>query len=119
MEAIKVAGTMEKIVAKIGEERDKLEGLGIAVAQAESDYDKQMAVILIRLHNGEELEHMGKFIQKPPAATAKEIAKGICSETRLRLSSAHAKYNACKSNLTALQAQLNAFQSIFRHLEVV
>jgi len=88
---------------------------------AEAEYDKQMAIILIKLENGVELELAGLKIKNPKASNADRIAKGICWEQKLNLGKATALFKASETNynkiikkIEAIEAELNGYQSIFR-----
>ena len=100
---------IEKIVAEIGECRREIETKGNARANAISNYDKQLKIAIVTL----------KEESKYPATLIEKIAKGVCSDHRLTLELAEVGYKACISNLTALMAQLNGYQSIYRHLDSV
>lgn len=100
---------IEKIIKEIGECRRDIETKGNARAKAISNYDKQLKIAIVTL------KEAGKF----PATLIEKIAKGVCSDHRLTLELAEVGYKACISNLTALMAQLNGYQSIYRHLDSV
>ena len=107
MDIIKVRDCLEKLISDIGYCRRDIETKGNARAKAISNYDKQLKIAIIVLRDE------GKF----PATLIEKIAKGVCSDHREVLELAEVGYKACISNLNALMAQLNAYQSIFRHLE--
>ncbi len=104
-----VRDIVEKIIKEIGDCRRDIETKGNARAQAISNYDKQLKIAIVTLRDA------GKF----PATLIEKIAKGVCSDHRLTLELAEVGYKACISNLTALMAQLNGYQSIYRHLDSV
>jgi ADP-heptose:LPS heptosyltransferase len=107
MEALKVAQHIEKIIVEIGKARRLIEEKGQARARAISDYDKQLRVAIITL------KESGKF----PATLIEKIAKGVCSPQIEAREIAESGYKAVISNLQALMAQLNGYQSIYRHLD--
>ncbi len=109
MDIMKVKDCIEKIIADIGHCRRDIETKGNARANAISNYDKQLKIAIVTLKEN------GKF----PATLIEKIAKGVCSDHRLTLELAEVGYKACISNLTALMAQLNGYQSIYRHLDSV
>lgn len=86
-------------------------------AKAISDYDKALAITLIKLKNGEELMIEDIAIKDPPASTSEKIAKGACWQERLAMETADALYKANLSSMESLKAELNGWQSIFRYLE--
>lgn len=100
---------IEKIVSEIGTSRREIEKKGNERAKAISNYDKQLKIAIVTLRAE------GKF----PVTLIEKIAKGVCSDHREKLELAEVGYKACISNLTALMAQLNGYQSIYRHLDSV
>jgi len=46
-----------------------------------------------------------------------KIAKGICYQEKLNMELAEAQYKNAIVGMSAIQAELNGFQSIYRHLE--
>jgi hypothetical protein len=100
---------IQKIISGIGDCRRDIETKGNARANAISNYDKQLKIAIVTLKEN------GKF----PATLIEKIAKGVCSDHRLTLELAEVGYKACISNLEALKAQLNGYQSIYKHLDSV
>ncbi len=106
MELIKVKDCIEKLISEIGKCRREIETKGNARAMAISNYDKQLKIAIVTL------KEAGKF----PATLIEKIAKGVCADHREQLELAEVGYKACISNLEALKAQLNGYQSIYKHL---
>lgn len=119
MEIVEVADNIQELIKEIGKCRREIEDKGKAKAKAISDYDRKIAVTLATLRNTEEYTLAGKTYKTPPVTIAEKIAKGVCSEERYAMELADSGYKATISNLEALKAQLNGYQSIFRHLENV
>ena len=107
MEVLKVAECIENIIQEIGKARRLIEEKGKARAKAISDYDKQLRVAIITLKDS------GKY----PATLIEKIAKGVCAPQIEAREIAESGYKAVISNLQALMAQLNGYQSIYRHLD--
>ena len=89
--------------------------LGTAVAL--SEYDRQLAVTLIKLRNGKEATLDGETIQSPPATITEKIAKGVCWEAKLNADTKEGELKALQSTMNAIMAELNGLQSIYRHLD--
>lgn len=117
MDIIKVKDCIEKLIREIGTTRREIEEKGREKAAAISDYDRQLAVTLATLRNTDNYTLAGKTYPAPPVTISEKIAKGICAKERYDLEVAESAYKACISNLEALKAQLNGYQSIFRHLD--
>lgn len=117
MELIKVKDYIEKLIIEIGHSRREIEDKGRAKAKAISDYDRKMAITLATLRNQDFYTLGDREYKAPPITIMEKIAKGICSEECYERELAESNYKACISNLEALKAQLNGYQSIYRHLD--
>ena len=104
---IQIADNIQKLIAEIGKCRREIEGKGNARAKAIANYDMRIGTAIVTL------KEEGKF----PATLIEKIAKKLCSEDRYAMEVAESGYKAVICNLECLQAQLNGFQSIFRHLD--
>ena len=107
MEVVEVAKCIEKIIVEIGKCRRQIETKGNARAKAISNYDMRIRIAIITLKDE------GKF----PATLIEKIAKGVCAPDIEAKEITESDYKACISNLNALMAQLNGYQSIYRHLD--
>ena len=107
MEVIKVADKIEAIILEIGYYRRQIEQKGIERAKTISNYDMRIGIAVITLKDE------GKF----PATLIEKIAKKLCCKDREDLEIAESAYKAVICNLQALMAQLNGYQSIYRHLD--
>ncbi len=107
METFEIASRIEAIVKEIGKFRKQIESKGTERAKAISNYDMRLGIAIITLKDE------GKF----PATLIEKIARKVCAPDKERLELAESGYKACISNLTALMAQLNGYQSIYRHLD--
>ena len=119
MDVVKCAKIIEKIVAEIGEVRKKIKDKGEAKAKTISGYDKSLAITLAELGHNENYELNKKTYKQPPITLRKTIAKGIVADFLYEKEIADSDYKACISNLEALKAQLNGYQSIYKHLDSV
>ena len=101
------AECIQGCISAIGKTRREIESKGLARAKAISNYDMRLGIAIVTL------KEEGKF----PATLIEKIAKKLCAPEREQLEIAESGYKACISNLTALQAQLNGYQSLFRWLD--
>lgn len=118
LECVTIAKQIHEMVKKSQEIRATFRKLNEAKCKAAADYDRQMAVVLIRLKNGDAIEWNGQRIENPPASYCEKIARGVCSDARLKMDTAEGLYHAAQSNLRALQAEMSCLQTINRHLDV-
>ena len=100
---------LEDIIADIGKSRKEIESRGLEKARTVAMYDVKLGGAI------QILREEGKF----PATLIEKIAKKLCGDDRKAMEEADVLYKACISNLEALKAQLNGYQSIYRHLESV
>jgi len=117
MEARLVKKYIEKIIKDIGDCRREIEKKGNAKAKAMKNYDKALAIALATLGHSDNYELGGKTYKQPPVTIREKIAKGICADFLEEKEIAECAYKACISNLEALKAQLNGYQSIYRHAD--
>lgn len=83
-----------------------------------SEYDKQLAITIIKLKNNNITEWEGENIVNLPATLIEKIAKGICSRARNDMEIADGLYKSVISNIDSVQAELNGYQSINKHLSI-
>lgn len=117
MELGQAAERIQAIISEIGKCRREIEAKGKARASAIRVYDMKLAIALATLRNADTYELGGKTYKAPPVSIAEKIAKGLVAQEREAMELAESGYKACISNLEALKAQLNGYQSIFRHME--
>jgi len=113
---IQVSDKIEQAIKNLSRGRLLLQERAEAKSNAIANYDKEMAKVLIQLKNGVEFELDGSKVSNPLAAVIKEIAKGICWKVKLELDKAEALYKNSIVGLSVIQAELNGWQSIYRHL---
>jgi hypothetical protein len=119
MDVVKIAEIITGLIEVIGKTRREIETKGQAKAKAISDYDRKMAITLAELRNNESYTLGEKTYKTPPVSIMEKIAKGICSQERYELEIAESNYKATVSNLNAMLAQLNGYQSIYKHLSIM
>lgn len=117
MELIAVKDCIEKLISEIGKSRREIEDKGKARAKAIMEYDKALAISIATLRNDKNYLLYGKQYPQPPTTIIEKLAKGICAQQAYDKEIAESGYKACISNLEALKAQLNGYQSIYRHLD--
>lgn len=119
METVEVALEIRKKIAELDTWKKELLSISVPKAQAESDYDKAMAKTIIGLKNGISYEIDSIFIQNPPATVMDRVARGICWNEKLEMDKAETKYKSTLNIINLIEAQLNGYQSINRHLSEV
>ena len=119
MELIKLTDKIQEKIDLLAKGRQELSSRAVAKANASSDYDRQLAVTLISLKNG--VEHILDEVSiiNPPASTSERIARGLCYKQKLAMELADTLYRNAVIGMSALEAEVNACQSILKYLEEV
>ena len=102
---IAYARYIEDLITAIKTRYTELPELGVAKAQTAMEYEKALAIAIVGLKG----EH--------PVSILEKIAKGECVKQLYDKMVAESAYKACITKIEANKAQLNAYQSLFRHLD--
>jgi hypothetical protein len=119
MEAIQVAKEIEGKINELELLKKELPAAIYHQGKTAADYDKQLALTIVRLRNGTEMQFEGYTVKDPPVSIMERIAKGICWQEALTMDTAEGKLKAIDSAIKTTMAQLNGFQSINRYLAEV
>lgn len=119
MEVLQVSQEIEKRIGLLAEARKLLAERASIKAVTIAEYDKALALTIIKLRNGIELELEGNKIKNFPATVLEKVAKGFCWQERLAMEEASASYGVAVSGMDSIKAELNGMQSIYRHLSEV
>ncbi len=117
-EVIDIQKKIEQNIMLIQKERPKLDILAREKAVYAANYDKAIAVTIMKLNNGKALELDGETVKDPAKSIMEKIAKGICYQERLDMDVAEANYKSQVLKLDAVKAVLNGWQSVNRHLDI-
>ena len=116
MDIINISNEIEKKIKLLEKMRVEIKERAENKAKTIAEYDKQLAVTIIKLKNNNIGEWEGEELIKLPATIIEKTAKGICWQARLDMEKADALYKSLISNINSVQAELNGYQSINRHL---
>ena len=97
--------------------RSQLAQKGNAKAQKMAEYEKAIAVIMIRLKNGIEYELDGNKIINPQTTIIEKLARGIAWKEKLEQDKAETDYKSLITFIQTVEAEVNALQSINRYLD--
>ena len=117
MDVIHISEQIQFKINQLDLSINKLKERSINKAESISEYDRVLAITIIKLKNNVVFELDGEKVEKPPVTIIEKLAKGICYKERLQLETADAEYKSLMSGIACIQAQLNAYQSIFRHMQ--
>ena len=108
---------IEKRIGWLEEITKKLDDAGNVKAQAIADYDLAYAKAMTKLALGTVKEVGGEPLDgKPPATLILKYAAGMCYEERVALEISTNAYKSVITKVNVLQATLNGFQSLFKHI---
>lgn len=115
MDLISTISKIEELAGNLAKMRGSLKKFSDAKAVAISEYDKALALTMIKLKNGMITEFEGQHIDTLPATLIEKIAKGICYKESLAIESAEGTYKSAITAIESLKAELNGYQSINRY----
>uniref|UniRef100_A0A6H1ZDD3 Uncharacterized protein n=1 Tax=viral metagenome TaxID=1070528 RepID=A0A6H1ZDD3_9ZZZZ len=116
METLKVSENILKYIKFLDTGRAEIQKRAQRKAETIAEYEKQLAVTILRLYHQKLTEFEEQEIGKLPATLIEKTAKGICWKERLAMEQAEAEYKNAVVGMSALEAQLNGLQSLNRHL---
>ena len=117
MELIEVAQNIRESIRLLGIGRKGLRDRSEARANAIGNYEKEVGLTIMKLKNGVAFEIDGEKITNPPATLTEKIARAICYKSKIDSERADTEYKLAMKGLDVLQAELNGWQSINRHLK--
>jgi hypothetical protein len=102
--------------------RNSLDNYAENSANKTMEYEKQMALTLMGLRNGRTYEIEDKegdlqTVTDPPVTIMEKIAKGICCQEKMEADLAESKFKNAHTKVKAMMAELNALQTIHRHID--
>ncbi len=119
MEVIRVSDLIQQKISELEQERPKLLDQAQAKAQAISNYDRALAIAILKIKNGTITFLDGEEIGKVAANLIPYIAKGVCYSECFDKEVQENGYRAMLSNMEAVKAEMNGLQSINRNLSEV
>lgn len=119
MEALQVAQMIQGKIQELEQERPKLLDQAQAKAQAISNYDRAVAIAVLKIKNGTITHLDGEAIGKVAANLIPYIAKGLCFKECFDKEAEENGYRAILSNIEAIKAEMNGLQSISRNLSEI
>lgn len=117
MEVLEIAQEIKKKIDLLEIMRKEIRERGEAKARAIAEYEKSLAVTIIQLKNGVQMELEGQMIQNPGATITEKIARGITWEKKIEMEKCEALYKSLICNIDSVQAEINALQSLNRYLD--
>ena len=99
------------------ETRDALKIRANDKAKALGEYEKAIALTMLRLRNGQKVELDGEEVVYSSATGLEKIAKGVCYKESIARDIADSKYKNAVLALQAIHTTINALQSMLRYVD--
>jgi len=106
---IQIANEIRAKIKLLEKGRAELQGKAQGKANAIAEYDKVLAIAIIKYRDA------GKY----PATLIEKIAKGDCYKERAKAELTEAEYKLTVTKMNGIQAELNGYQTIYKHLDVI
>jgi len=111
------AKLMQERITLLQKARGAIKLLAVSKARAIGAYDRALAVTIVKLKNGVEMEMDGVKVLNPQTTIVEKIARGICFIEKINMEEADALYKAEISNMEAIKSELNGLQSLNRYIK--
>ncbi|MEI6567640.1 MAG: hypothetical protein WCR20_13265 [Verrucomicrobiota bacterium] len=116
---LEVAQMIQRKIQELEQERPKLLDQAQAKAQAISNYDRALAIAILKIKNGTITQLDGEEIKGLAQNLIPYIAKGLCYSECFDKEVHENGYKAILSNIDCIRAEMNGLQSINRNLSEV
>lgn len=113
-----VAKRIEGKITELEKGRELLRSVGEKEATLSAYYDKSIAVWTMKLLNGVPAELDGVKVVNPQKNQVGKLAKGLCFQEKIDMDLAKAEHKRIAQKLSCIKAELNALQSIYKHLDI-
>jgi len=105
MEALDVAKKINLKIIELDKLKESLEGLAIEKANAAANYEKKLAMVTLRLSQGDSA-----------ISLIDKLSRGECADEKMAMDLAESRYKNQLKIIDLTEAQLNGYQSINRFL---
>jgi DNA integrity scanning protein DisA with diadenylate cyclase activity len=116
-EIIRISQQIDEKSNELGQYAKRIKPLIDDIATAEEEFEKKYAKTLIQLKNGVEFELDGIKIKDPPAASVKEIARGICFKEKVAMDKAELLFRGLMKTIDILTTQMDGLRSKNKYIE--
>jgi hypothetical protein len=113
---IDIADEIRSKVTLLVDARNLLKSKGNLKSRLIAEYEKTLAIIMIRLKNGCEYELEGNKVKDVSTTTLEKIARGLAWKEKMELETAETDYKSLITFIQTIEAEVNALQSINKYL---
>ena len=117
MEIVNINQQIIDNIKLLRQTRDALSIRARDKANAIGEYEKAIAVTMLKFRNREPVEFEGQEIIDPPVSIMEKLAKGVCYKESIARDIAESNYKNATLGLQAIHTTINALQSILRYVD--
>ena len=96
--------------------KKELDSMPDVVSNSSAEYEKKLAKTIIQLKNGVSFNLEGVDVSNPLTTITEKVARGLCWAEAMKAQLDEIKYKNLNKKIDIVEAQLNGYQSINRHL---
>ena len=116
MELMQLSEKIEIRIKMLADGRNLLAEHSMNRAKSIANYEKVLGITYLKLRNNAIKTHEDYPCEDLPVGMIEKVAKSICYQEKLNMETFEASYKVILTKLTVIQAEMNALQSINRHL---
>lgn len=116
MDVIKISHCIDGKIEELEQLRNELDAMPNLVSNSSAEYEKKLAKTIMQLKNGVAFELDGVEISNPLTTITEKVARGLCWVEAMKMQLDEIKYKNLNKKIDIVEAQLNGYQSINRHL---
>ena len=113
---IDIANKILEKIKLMERERPKLDTLAREKAIKAAEYDKDIAICIMKMNAGKAMELEGETIKDPAKSMMEKLAKGLCWQQRMDADVAEANYKSQVQKLDCVKTEQYGYQGINKHL---
>ena len=117
MEVIQIAQEIEKKIKLLEQARNKLKKYGDEKSETIAQYERELALTIVKLRNNAIGEWQELKVTDLPASIIEKTARGIVAPYLLECEKAEATYKSLVVYIDCVKSELNACQSLNRYLD--
>ena len=117
MDLMEISKKIQDTMLEIATDKGKLNALYAEESRLESILTQKKAITMMGLRNGKPYTLQNEDVHNPPVTLIPDIVKGICWQEILDRDIASGNCKATETNIRALLAILNGYQTIHKHLD--
>ena len=120
MDIIQVSNEIKKRIKQLEEGRKILKERAEVKAEKIAEYDKIMAITILKLKNGELVKIDDTHVSGTmPVSIIDKVARGVCWKEKLEMEKADGMYRAAVSGISSLETEMSGLQTIFKYMKEI